>query len=533
MFFWINCRSILTNRHFIAGRRKGRAHKELVTLAPSAMGNKALYLAVSSYITLAQGFSSFDTNCTIPDRTYNYVQGPNTRGSLQIVWSCLATLIACTYTVLHPNLPEQRGGRDGATARYLETWWKRGNPSIMRTALLTTAVVCPWLHTDSGNSHLAQTTMSMPRPKDTEANARLWTPNKLGKEVSWWYRTNYSTVYWMIVTMVAPEVYALIAIYSLESARAHKAEFEKLPLRCHPIYGWTLTHIFFADMGGFVIRSNIESQDPKTTHLTAYSLQQLLQHDSWSTTSEFLPSVEEIQDRSKSDAFAKSLIVLQIVWFVVNSVTRLAKGLPTTQLEMSILGTAICSLLSYLMLLRKPHAVKTATVLLSFDGDMPSHIAEIVETDSDMRGSRGTIKNTQRPSGPPGRKSALWVPLFTFTLLSAILGAFHIAAWNFTFPTETDKLIWRVNSIITCAVIPGVVAVVCIALLIDKALKVVPRMLGWGSDWHDTLTGFTSGLGILLYIISRGILTVEMIRCLFYIPPEAFLTTWADNVPHI
>jgi hypothetical protein len=220
-------------------------------------------------------------------------------------------------------------------------------------------------------------------------------------------------------------------------------------------------------------------------------------------------------------------------WFVVNSVTRLTKGLPTTQLEMSILGTAICSLLSYFMLLRKPHAVKTATVLLSFDGDMPGHIALIVDSDSDKRGSRGTTKNTQRPSGPPGRKSALWVPLFAFTLLSAVLGAFHVAAWDFAFPTETDRLIWRVNSIVTCALIAGVVAVVCITLLIDKALTAVPRMLGWDSDWHDTFIGFASGLGTLLYIISRGVLTVEMIRCLFYIPSGAFLTTWADNVPHI
>lgn len=78
------------------------------------------FLAASCILAApAQGFSSFNTTCTIPDRRYDYVQGPNTRGSLQIVWSCLATLIACTYTVLHLNVPEQRDGRDGGVAKYL------------------------------------------------------------------------------------------------------------------------------------------------------------------------------------------------------------------------------------------------------------------------------------------------------------------------------------------------------------------------------------------------------------------------------
>lgn len=70
------------------------------------------------YATLAQGFTSFDTNCTIPDQGYNYVQGPNTRGSLQIVWSCLATLIASTYTVLHLNMLPQRAGSSRESASY-------------------------------------------------------------------------------------------------------------------------------------------------------------------------------------------------------------------------------------------------------------------------------------------------------------------------------------------------------------------------------------------------------------------------------
>ena len=51
--------------------------------------------------------STFHTNCTLPSHTVNYVTAPNTRGTLQILWSCLGTLVLCTWTVQHLNIPQQ------------------------------------------------------------------------------------------------------------------------------------------------------------------------------------------------------------------------------------------------------------------------------------------------------------------------------------------------------------------------------------------------------------------------------------------
>ena len=42
----------------------------------------------------------------------NFVSGADTRGTMDILWSCLFTIIACTYTFLHLNVSEQRGHRD-------------------------------------------------------------------------------------------------------------------------------------------------------------------------------------------------------------------------------------------------------------------------------------------------------------------------------------------------------------------------------------------------------------------------------------
>lgn len=52
-----------------------------------------------------------DTNCTLSNTltttSAHYVSSPSIRGTLDIVWSCLATFVACTYTVLHPNVSRQ------------------------------------------------------------------------------------------------------------------------------------------------------------------------------------------------------------------------------------------------------------------------------------------------------------------------------------------------------------------------------------------------------------------------------------------
>jgi hypothetical protein len=50
---------------------------------------------------------------------------------------------------------------------------------------------------------------------------------------------------------------------------------------------------------------------------------------------------------------------------------------------------------------------------------------------------------------------------------------------------------------------------------------------------HRTLYSYISHTGLLLYIAGRLFVIVEAIRCLFYLPPEAFVTTWPTNLPQI
>src|SRR5436190_11355499 len=62
----------------------------------------------------------------------------------------------------------------------------------------------------------------------------------------------YWRIFWMIVTAVAPEVLIGTAAVELVSARASAREMEKLASK--DSVPWSVTHAYFANMGGFVIR---------------------------------------------------------------------------------------------------------------------------------------------------------------------------------------------------------------------------------------------------------------------------------------
>lgn len=50
----------------------------------------------------------FYTNCTLPPAEgARFITAPNARGTVQIIWSCLAILVVCTWSAQRPNVPVQ------------------------------------------------------------------------------------------------------------------------------------------------------------------------------------------------------------------------------------------------------------------------------------------------------------------------------------------------------------------------------------------------------------------------------------------
>lgn len=59
---------------------------------------------------------------TGPDDAVGWTSSPNRRGTIDIFWTCAFTLVICTWTVLHPNMPP----REEVLARWTEwLFWRK------------------------------------------------------------------------------------------------------------------------------------------------------------------------------------------------------------------------------------------------------------------------------------------------------------------------------------------------------------------------------------------------------------------------
>ncbi|KAH9957224.1 hypothetical protein BC827DRAFT_1270426 [Russula dissimulans] len=154
-----------------------------------------------------------------------------------------------------------------------------------------------------------------------------------------WPRVTMRRVGLMIATLVVPEAIITWAfrqrLAARELARDHKKE------------GWTLTHGFFAIMGGFMkYEGNRPIRVLRPDELKFYSL----------TGNGNFPKISksEIQDKSKGDFISKAVVLLQTSWFVMQCIARGVQGLPITELELATIAFAGLNFVLYLLWWDKP-----------------------------------------------------------------------------------------------------------------------------------------------------------------------------------
>ena len=249
---------------------------------------------------------------------------------------------------------------------------------------------------------------------------------------------------------------------------------------------------------------------------------------------EFTPiSKEEIKDKSKEDGIVKLLAVFHVLWLLLQLIDRRATRIPSTQLEITVLGFAASTFITYLLWLEKPKDVTVATEVL-VTGDLTvddKHellglncfgFFENAFWAEDIQSPGLTVPNDMtyydsrmRPPGSSG-----WIMNFMdagFLLGAVVLGACHCIAWNFDFPTHIEQTLWRATSAFTTAVMPA-------------------YYLVWYISCRLELRRFTLALTSVtfaLYALCRLYIIVEAFRSLFYLPPAAFIATWSLAIPHI
>lgn len=389
-------------------------------------------------------------NCTYPfslDETIKWQRSACYRGTWSIISSCLTTIIACTWSIQHLNVPCRR-----------ETTWTKTWRKIKW--MVITVIFPEWILIHALiQFYMALRALEM---MDAKGRAVKW---------PWWRRF--------------PSV----------SLRKDRYEDEEKKKERNIDDEWTLVHCYFANMGGLVIvQPKKDGEEDVSESCCPVTAKQLA--ESPYTRPPLL--VKQIMDKSKQDWLAKTIAAVQILQLVLSIITRRIQHAAFSQLEILTLSFAVCGILIYFSNFYKPQNVDWALDINEFlfkshrehlaAGSQPGEsVTHSIVAGAELRGSEsetrvgpgplllfekhwdslvsimlnkpskyGVGSTATAPSRIPNDNIPIYEgqndihpAIYLLALASGLFGAMHAIAWNFEFPTPVEKLLWQVATLVS------------------------------------------------------------------------------------
>ena len=253
----------------------------------------------------------------------------------------------------------------------------------------------------------------------------------------------------------------------------------------------------------------------------------------------------ELKDRSKGDSFIKGFAILQITALVIQIIARSFQNLTTTLLEITVLAFAACAFVTYILLWHKPQDVKepiyididkilTREQIIKLAARAP--VATLLIHDFWLHGVSIRAQADNIFPWTPGIKIRLPFTKNTILMSPVVLGiggggvlfgAVHFVAWNFTFPSPTERLLWRISCCILVVFPLLGTAYYCITQHLAK------RDGDVDSKVNRSLRPLVYAIG-LSYLLARIYLVVEVFRSLAY--PELSIfkqVNWPSAIPYM
>ena len=254
-----------------------------------------------------------------------------------------------------------------------------------------------------------------------------------------------------------------------------------------------------------------------------------------------MPTEAEIKDRGKSDWLAKSLVLIQTSWFVMQCIARAIEHLPVTHLEIVTLAYAAMNFVIYVFWWNKPLNVNRP-VRVFRKSDVEEPISELRRHDLNgleviatfIVGDQDDYVNLNHEDKVPrfwanSTENNAGIADLIVLGVGVCFGAIHCIAWHFSFPTHTELLIWRVSSVAITAIPFYIPLTFGLAIPLNNMNK------------FDTAASIIAGIAFLslfpaglLYILARVFTLVLAFTSLRELPPGAFDTIhWTTFIPHI
>ncbi|KAF8659472.1 hypothetical protein AX16_001839 [Volvariella volvacea WC 439] len=390
-----------------------------------------------------------------------------------------------------------------------------------------------------------------------------------------WGKKTWLKIRTMVYAMLAPEIVIMWALRQRIMAGVI-AEWGKAQ-------GWTKTHGFFVQMGGLML----EGEGKKDYQVVLW----------WKSPVaglyvenrlEKLPTIrkKEIQDRGKGDLLAKTIVVLQTSWFVVQCIARRVEGLLLTELELVTLAFAALNMMTYILWWDKPLNVEYP-IYFDKDGnrvDGPEEKEEeawyrtlwrmVTQGGGGGRGEDrvGLLGGSQKVAETDGPAERTWRraikkpfglvfgPLLDMTnvervaelatsvhpfyaaaldlrqhrlaylfasVIGVAFGGIHLVGWNFRFLTNIELWLWRGSSLVL-TVTPAIITLSW------------PLSIDWynitSSDplIHRFLWFLVARIGTPVYIAARLVIIFLAFFAFRDLPESVYENVkWSNFIPHI
>ncbi|KAK5659961.1 hypothetical protein OQA88_13426 [Cercophora sp. LCS_1] len=238
--------------------------------------SRSLPLLLFCLTGIVQGYSQSPPVFSIPPSSVNYVSFPSTRGTLDVLWGSLFTILICAWSVQYPNLPEQSGKRS------------RGRP---------------------GN-------------------------------ISWVLKRLCNSLCLLLVAIITPEAIIATAVCDALVTKADFKKLQQFKDQDEVTWTLSHTHFANMGGFVLRVAPKEEDQPNALPHnnpyhLTAANLHLLRRL----RLIEKLPHIteDELSEKSKTDTLLKAIAIAQVLWTIVAMIARATAGLTVSLVEIDVL----------------------------------------------------------------------------------------------------------------------------------------------------------------------------------------------------
>ncbi|KAF9555529.1 hypothetical protein CPC08DRAFT_670882 [Agrocybe pediades] len=235
------------------------------------------------------------------------------RQRIQILWTCVSTILAASWVSVHPNIPDAKESKIKKTLRRIE---------LMLWAIVTPELIIFWAMRQWHSARSMERKFAEFQHIELESMTRkiLRRLKKLGYRLRHFRESEDEE----------------LTLLTRETPRRMKR------------VKWTRTHGFFLQMGGFMLR-----EEGKEDRILGWEM--LMEYCKHGRLDLSDITEDRINDHSKADGFAKGLALLQMFWFITQCAARLFdKSLILTEVELVTGALALLSFAMYLLWWNKP-----------------------------------------------------------------------------------------------------------------------------------------------------------------------------------